>query len=103
MKIIVSGKHLELTEAIKEYAIEKSSKIEKIIENIQEVHVQLEVEKTKSEGELHKATSTIHLPGKTIRVEAEGKDLYAVIDELEDKSVRQVRKYKEKMQDKSIK
>lgn len=96
MKFIISGKHIELTEAIKNYAQEKVAKIKKYDENINEVHIQIEVINTKSEGELQKVTSTVFLTGKTIRIEEENKDLYTAIDLMVDKLVRQIRKYKEK-------
>ena len=99
MNVIVSGQHLKITEAIKEYAKEKCKKIEKYLENITEVNVMLTVEKTKSEGSVHKADVTIYATGKTIRIESQDKDLYAAIDNMADKMERQVRKYKEKLKD----
>lgn len=100
MNIIVSGQHLKITDPIREYAEEKCSKIAKYLENITEVNVMLTVEKTKSEGPIHKADATIFASGKTIRIESEDKDLYAAIDTMADKMERQVRKYKEKMKEK---
>ncbi|WP_068267921.1 ribosome hibernation-promoting factor, HPF/YfiA family [Caviibacter abscessus] len=100
MNIIISGQHLKITDPIREYAEEKCKKIGKYLENITEVHVMLTVEKTKSEGPIHKADATIYATGKKIRIESEDKDLYAAIDGMADKMERQVRKYKEKMKEK---
>ncbi len=101
MNVIVSGQHLKITDSIKEYAEEKCKKVEKYLENITEVNVMLTVEKTKSEGPIHKADATIYATGKTIRIESEDKDLYAAIDNMADKMERQVRKYKEKLKDRN--
>jgi len=101
MNVIVSGQHLKITDAIKEYVEEKCKKVEKYLENITEVNVMLTVEKTKSEGPIHKADATIYATGKTIRIESEDKDLYAAIDNMADKMERQVRKYKEKLKDRN--
>ncbi len=98
MKFIISGKHLELTQAIKDYAEEKLSKVEKYTDEINEIDVQIEVEKTKTEGVIHKASTTLYVSGKTIRLEETNHDMYTAIDLLADKMIRQVRKYKEKKQ-----
>lgn len=98
MKVTVSGKQLEMTEAIKEYAESKISKITKYLENIPETHVTLSLENTKSEGKKFIATATIYATGKDIRVEEESDDLYSAIDKMVDIAERQVRKHKEKMQ-----
>ncbi|VWL85258.1 ribosome hibernation-promoting factor, HPF/YfiA family [Oceanivirga miroungae] len=90
MKIIISGKHIDLTEAIKSYINEKISKIEKYEEEISEVDVVIEVDK-----DVQKVTATAYLAGKTLRAEDENKDLYTAIDKLSDKLNTQVRKYKE--------
>lgn len=101
MRIIISGKQLEMTEAIKNYVESKVSKLTKYIENITEVDVTLTVENTKSEGKKFKAIGLVYAPNKTIKIEEEHPDLYAAIDLLSDGLERQVRKYKEKMKDRS--
>ena len=99
MKIIVSGKQLEMTEAIKNYAELKVSKITKYLENITETHITLTVENTKSEGKVFKAIGTVQVPGKVIRVEEANSDLYGAIDLLADGLERQTRKFKEKLKE----
>ncbi|NYV27208.1 ribosome hibernation-promoting factor, HPF/YfiA family [Streptobacillus felis] len=101
MKIIISGKQLEMTEPIKEYVESKISKITKYLENINETHVTLTVEPTKSEGKIYKAIATVYAPNKTLRQEESDPDLYAAIDNLSSGLERQVRKYKEKMKDRT--
>lgn len=99
MKIIISGKQLKITDAIRNYTEEKISKISKYTDAITEVDVVLSVENTKSEGEVHKADGLVYASGTKIKVEAENTDLYAAIDDLSDRLERQVRKYKEKQKD----
>ncbi|QUB94623.1 ribosome-associated translation inhibitor RaiA [Leptotrichia sp. oral taxon 218] len=99
MKIIISGKQLKVTDAIRKYAEEKINKISKYSDAITEVDVVLAVEDTKSEGPVHKADGLVFASGTKIKIEAENKDLYAAIDELSDRLERQVRKYKEKQKD----
>ena len=99
MKIIISGKHLKITDAIKNYTEENINKISKYTDAITEVDVVLSVEDTKSSGQIHKADGLVYASGTKIKVETENTDLYAAIDELEEKLERQVRKYKEKQKD----
>ena len=99
MKIIISGKHLKITDAIKSYTEEKISKISKYTDAITEVDIVLTVEDTKSSGQIHKADGLVYASGTKIKVETENADLYAAIDELEEKLERQVRKYQEKQKD----
>ena len=99
MKVIISGRHLKITEPIKEYTEEKIGRLKKYFDNILEVDVTLSVEHSKTEGDLHKADGLLFANGTKIRVEAENNDLYAAIDELSDVLERQVKKYKEKLKD----
>ena len=99
MKIIVSGKQLKITDAIKNYTEEKISKIFKYTDAITEVDVVLTVEQKKSEGEVHKADGLVYASGTKMKVEASNTDVYAAIDDLSERLERQVRKYKEKQKD----
>ena len=99
MKIIVSGKQLKITDAIKNYTEEKISKIFKYTDAITEVDVVLTVEQKKSEGEVHKADGLVYASGTKIKVEARNTDLYAAIDDLSERLERQLTKYKEKQKD----
>lgn len=100
MNVIVSGQHLKLTDALREYAIMKCRKVEKYFNGINEIKLNLAVDDTKSEGAIHSVCATIYLAGKTIRIEAEDKSLYSAIDEMLDKMIRQVKKYKDMKLDK---
>ena len=99
MKIIVSGRHLEITEAIKNYAEEKISRVEKYFDQITEIDVTLSAEKSKSEGDIHKADVLLYGAGLKLKVDVEDKDLYAAIDKVADIAERKVRQHKEKLKD----
>ncbi|MBZ4683257.1 MAG: putative sigma-54 modulation protein [Fusobacteriaceae bacterium] len=99
MRIIISGKHLEITEAIRDYAEKKVSKLKKYFDNIIEVDITLSVENTKSEGEKHIADVLIFANGTKLKAEATDKNLYASIDEVIDVLENQITKYKEKLRD----
>ncbi|MDD3883767.1 MAG: ribosome-associated translation inhibitor RaiA [Gallionella sp.] len=92
MNLHLTGRHMEITPAIREYATGKFGKIKRHFDNVIDVHIILSVEKLKQ-----KAEATIHVSGKDIFVECEDENLYAAIDALVDRLDRQVLKHKEKM------
>jgi len=93
MNIIVNGRHLEVTPALKNYSIEKMSKFEKYLPNITETVVTLSVEKYR-----HKAEVLMKVNGYMIQAESVTGEIYSSIDEVVDKLEKQVVKYKEKLQ-----
>lgn len=94
MNLQISGHHLEVTPAIRDYVTGKLERVTRHFDNVIDVNVILSVEKLKQKAEV-----TVHLPGKDIFVEADEEDLYAAVDSLVDKLDRQVQKYKQKLQD----
>jgi putative sigma-54 modulation protein len=94
MNLQISGHHLEVTPAIREYVTGKLERVTSHFDNVIGVNVILSVEKLKQKAEV-----TVHLPGKDVFVEAIDEDLYAAVDNLVDRLERQVQKYKQKLQD----
>ena len=102
MKIIISGKQLKITDAIRAYAEEKIEKISKYTDAITEVDVVLTVEQKKSEGEVHKADGLVYASGTKIKIEALNTDIYAALDELPERPERQDRRNKKKQKETAI-
>lgn len=94
MNLQISGHHLEVTPAIREYIQAKLDRITRHFEQVIDVQVTVSVEKVNQ-----KAEATVHLRGKDIHVEAIEGDLYAAIDLMADKLDRQILKHKEKHSD----
>ena len=91
MNLHITGHHVEVTPAIREYVSSKLDRVLRHFDNVIEVNVILTVEKLKQKAEV-----TVRVPGKDIYVENEDSDLYASVDALVDKLDRQVIKHKEK-------
>jgi len=91
MKIIFKGKHIEVTDAMRNYIEKRLSKIERHFDHILEVIVTLSVEKSRQIIEV-----TLQTNRTLIRAEEETGDMYASIDKVADKLERQIKKYKEK-------
>jgi len=94
MNLQLSGHHIEITPALREYVENKLEPVLRHFDKVTGVSVVLSVEKLKQLAEV-----TVHVPGKDLHVEEAGDDLYAAIDSLFDKLDRQVLKYKQKVQD----
>ncbi len=99
MNLTISGHHLEVTPALREYVLTKLDRVTRHFDQVVDVNVLLTVEKLKEKERRQKAEVTLHVKGKDIFVESSHEDLYAAVDELVDKLDRQVVRHKDKLQD----
>lgn len=90
MNVKITGLHLEVTEAIREYIHTKLERTTNHVDGVISTAVTLSVEKLKQKAEVD-----LHLAGKSIHVEAQSEDLYAAIDLVMDKLDRVLLKHKE--------
>ena len=97
MKLNIRGEKTNITEAMKTYAEEKIQKLNKYIENSEEITGTILF---KVYGPKQKIEVTIPLKNYTLRVEEEGQDFYAVIDTSIDKLERQIIKNKTRLANK---
>jgi putative sigma-54 modulation protein len=97
MKLVLQGKNIEITDAIRDYV---NQKIEKAVNHFQhittEVDVNLSVAKNPRITASQIAEVTIYANGTVIRAQEASERLYASIDLVADKIARQLRKYKER-------
>lgn len=94
MKIVTSGRNIEVTEPLKNMVTEKLSKFEKYFQTDIEVHATLSVQKNRQIFEL-----TIPFKHDVIfRVEEASEDMYASIDMAVDKLAKQIQKHKTKLE-----
>lgn len=99
MKLVIQGKNIEITAAIREYVNQKIEKAVNHFQNITtEVDVNLSVARNPRINSKQTAEVTIYANGTVIRAQESSEDLYASIDLVADKIYRQLRKYKEKLQ-----
>ncbi len=96
MKILIHGKNLELTGALKEYT---EAKIEKATHHykdiVKEADIHLSIEKNPRVS-FQTAEVTIFANGTVIRAEEKTENLYSSIDLVSNKLSRKLRKYKER-------
>ncbi len=95
MQVTVIGRHIEATEALKQYAAEKLSRLEKYLPKTIQVVVTLSVVKKVH----HIAEAVIKSNGLLIQASEETEEMYSAIDLLIAKLERRVRRYREKLTD----
>ncbi len=101
MQIIVKGKNLEITEALRSYALEKVSKVEKYLDRILKTEIEMSVERNPKIQDSQVVEVTIFSSGPIIRAKESAADMYQAIDLVSSKLERQARRAKKKMIDRS--
>lgn len=91
MQVIVTFRHFEANDAVKNYAKEKILKLKKYLERPVEARVVLSVEKFRNIAE-----ATITGDGYTINGMEKTDDMYSAIDKLVSKLERQIIKHRDK-------
>lgn len=91
MQLIVTGRHIDVTEPMKRYAREKLSRIMRDRPHINEVHVIMDVEKYR-----HRVDLTVRGKNLNLFCREETPDMYASIDGALAKLERQLRRYRER-------
>ena len=91
MNLHLTGHHVEITPAIRDYVVAKLERINRHFDHLIDVNVVMTVEKLDQRIE-----ANVHMSGKDIHVQAHDGDMYAAIDGLIDKLDRQVIRHKER-------
>ncbi|EKD73708.1 MAG: Sigma-54 modulation protein [uncultured bacterium] len=93
MQLNFTGRNnLIVTPALKTYTQEKLQRLERRHTQVQKINIVFHVENV-----THIAEATAHIDGAEIHAAAKATDMYVAIDELVDKLIGQVTKYKEKL------
>lgn len=91
MHINITGQHLEVTDALRDFITSKFSKLEHYFDQTSKVHVVLKAEKINKTAE-----AILHMTGVELQATATTDDMYIAIDKLVGKLARQLEKHKEK-------
>ena len=101
MQIIVKGKNLEVTPALRKYALDKVSKVQKYLDRILKTEIEMSVERNPKIPDNQVIEVTIFTSGPVIRAKESAVDMYQAIDLVSNKLERQARKVKRKLIDRS--
>lgn len=95
MQVVVTGKNVDVTDALKDRAVKKLQKLDKYFYSELEARVLLEVERG-----FHKAEILIPFRDILFRAEESTPDMYISIDNAVDKIEKQILKYKTRLEKK---
>jgi putative sigma-54 modulation protein len=99
MRLQVKGRNVEVTDSIREYAERKLGKLDRLLNELTTVELELAVERNPSIAENQVAEATIYTKGPVLRARESSGDMKASIDQLTEKLMRQVKHYRESRQD----
>jgi putative sigma-54 modulation protein len=92
MRIIITGRHMDVSMALRRYIERRMKRLEPYARNMGDVQVVVGVEKYR-----HTAEVIVRLNGRVIQGKTSTTEMYASVDQLVDKILRQVRKRKEQL------
>ncbi len=92
MNVSVTGRHMEMTDALRSYIESGLGKIESHFDQAMDASVVLEVQKHR-----HIAEVNLHANGVRIHGKEASSDMYASVDAVMEKLDRQVRKHKDRI------
>lgn len=96
--INVTGRHVQVTDAMKDYAMEKVSKIDRFSQRIIDVNITMDIQKLE-----HRVDIVLKVDHIKIKAQAITDNMYASIDKATDKISEQLRRYKNKIQEHHVK
>ncbi len=97
MNLILSGRGVELDDALRDYATEMLSRAQRFFDRIIRMEVELLHERNPRVKDPDRVEITVKTPKETMRVHGEGLDHFAAIDVAADRLEAQVRKHKERL------
>ncbi len=101
MQVIIKGKNIEITDALRDHATHKVAKIEKLGLGFREIEAKLIVEKNPSIKDHNVAELTVTGGGALLRATDRDPDMYVAIDKAVDKLQRRIKKFHGKRVDRT--
>lgn len=99
LHVIVQGKHIAVTPALREYAEEKLGRLTRYFDHVQEAQVVLSVERRGDLGKAQVVEVSVRGDGLVLRGEEASADMYASIDLVAEKLKKQIERYRSKFID----
>ena len=91
-KVMVTGRHVNITDGMKQHAVDRLSKIDHIDNHIIDVNVTMDIQKLR-----HHVEISMKVGHTFIFAQAATTDMYASIDQAVDKLDQQLRRYKSRL------
>lgn len=95
--VVVTGRNIDVPADLQEYVQKKLGRLDRYLDNILELRVELSAKKAKSAADRQVVQATLVAGGSLLRAEERSSDMYAAVDAVADKLFRQVRRYKDRL------
>ena len=96
MRLQVTGRHIDVTDSLFQYAERKLGKLARHLSDTSRCELELSVEHNPSIGSNQVAEATVWTKGPVLRARESSTDMYAAIDLVAQKLERQVKRYRER-------
>ena len=96
VRLQVKGKNVDVTDSLKDYALQKLGKLDKHLNEAARLELELHVERNPAISQNQVAEATIWTKGPVLRARESSTDMKASIDLLVEKLERQARRYRDK-------
>ena len=96
MQIRIEGRHMKVTDAIREHVNKKISHLDKYFDGITGIHVILSVEDTRQKSQISEIVCAV-VRGQPLVATAAHADMYMAVDESVHKMREHLKKFKSKM------
>jgi putative sigma-54 modulation protein len=97
VRVEINARNIEVDERLRDYVTKKAAKLDRYLDTIEEVQVDLDYRKAaRSAADRQVAQLTVRGKGILLRAENRADDIYAAFDETLDKIERQAERYKGK-------
>jgi putative sigma-54 modulation protein len=96
--VVVTGRNIDVPMDLQEYAQKKLGRLDRYLDNIMELRVEMSAKKAKSATDRQVVQATLVAGGTLLRAEERSSDMYAAVDAVADKLFRQARRYKDRLQ-----
>src|SRR5476651_1456396 len=93
-RLLINGRNVFVTEAMKNHAIEKLSKLDRFHNHVTELHVTLDIQKLE-----HTCIIVMKFDHFKVQVHCSSSDMYASIDKAVDKLKSKISRWKSRIQD----
>lgn len=94
MQLTVHGRHLEVTDWVRQYIEKKVSRLERYLPQMQEIRAELTQSETRAAADRYTAQITLWANGQILRAEESTSDIFASIDATVDKMASQMQRFK---------
>ena len=91
------GKHIAVTEALRQHVEQKLAKLPRHFDQIQDAQVVFSISRNRSLGRAQVVEVTVWCDGLVLRAEEHSEDMYTSIDRAAEKLDRQIRKYRTRL------